>query len=52
MDNKGEGYNWFERIELRIVKRMSNATLRDKTPSTELRERLGNEDIAEVLCMG
>jgi len=42
----------FERTEMRMVRWMSNAILRDRTPSAELRRHLGIEGIVDVLCMG
>jgi len=37
---------------MRIVKWMSNATLRDRSPSAKLRGHLGIEDISEMLHTG
>jgi len=37
---------------MKMVKWMSNTTLRDRTPSVELRELLGIEDVSEVLHTG
>jgi len=38
---KEEDIHRLERIKMRMVRWMSNATLRDKTPSAELRNILG-----------
>jgi len=45
-----EDVHRFEHTEMRMVRWMSNATLRDRTPGAELRGRLGIEGIIDVLC--
>jgi len=42
----------FERTEMIMVSWMSNATLKDRNPSVELRGYLGIEGIGEVLHTG
>jgi len=42
----------FEHTEMRMVRWISNATLRDRTPSVKLRGHLGIEGIADVLHIG
>jgi len=37
---------------MRLIRWMSNVTLRDRTPSAELRGSLDIEGISEVLCTG